>query len=261
MELFDTHLHLSLEQDNHEIVRRAQEAGVRFLLVCAGSYEDSLTVSEFARCHAGTFFAAGVHPHEADGFQYEPSVFDRFTSDPRFCAVGEIGIDTYYSISGLGKQIAVLKSMLGLALRYQVPAIIHCRSADGTDDAYRICFEELSAFSAQGGRFVAHCFAGSPDWMKRFAGLGAYFGVGGMLTFKRSDNIREVVMQMPEDRILLETDAPYLAPVPFRGKPNTPEYLPLVAHKLAELKGIPAERIADLTTRNALTLFQRVKRS
>ena len=205
MELFDTHLHLSQERDDHEIVRRAQEAGVRFLLVCAGSYEDSLTVSEFARSHTGTFFAAGIHPHEADGFQCAPSAFDRFASDPRFCAVGEIGIDTYYSISGLEKQIAVLNAMLGLALRYQVPAIIHCRAADGTDDAYRICFEELSAFAAKGGRFVVHCFAGSPDWMKRFAGLGAYFGVGGMLTFKRSDNIREVVMQMPEDRILLET--------------------------------------------------------
>lgn len=261
MELFDTHLHLSPEQDNHESVRRAQEAGVRQLLICAGNYEDSCTVRDFARCHTGTFFAAGVHPHEADGFQDDPSVFDRFAADPRFCAVGEIGIDTYYSISGLGKQISVLKSMLALALRHKVPAIIHCRAADGSEDAYQICRDELSAFAAQGGRFVVHCFAGSTDWMEKFAALGAYFGVGGMLTFKRSDNIREVVMRMPEDRILLETDAPYLAPVPFRGKPNVPEYLPLVAHKLAEMKGVPAEQIAELTNRNAFTLFNRAARS
>lgn len=260
MEIFDTHLHLSDEQDNYEIARRANEAGVKYLLVCGGSYEDSLRAQDFAEHGMNTFFAAGVHPHEADGFDGNPAAFRPFAESRRFCAVGEIGIDTYYGLSGLEKQEETLRGMLELALEFAVPAIIHCRAADGTFDAYDICFRHLAGFAAKGGAFVVHCFAGNIEWMKRFAELGAYFGVGGMLTFKRSDNIREVVMQMPEDRILLETDAPYLAPVPFRGRPNVPEYLPLVAHKLAEMKAVPAETVARMTTGNAFRLFKRIGR-
>lgn len=255
MELFDTHLHLSPERDNHEMIRKAQELGVRFQLVCASSLAAALAIRDIVRVHPDVFFAAGVHPHEAEGYVNDPAAFDRLAADPRFRAVGEIGIDTFYSISPLEKQTAALNDMLEFALRCKAPAIIHCRAAEGSDDAYQTCFDALSAFAARGGRFVVHCFAGTVEWMRKFAELGAYFGVGGMLTFKRSDNIREVVMRMPEDRILLETDSPYLAPVPFRGRPNFPEYLPLVAHKLAELKGVPAEQVAERTTRNAFALF------
>ncbi len=255
MELFDTHLHLSPDRDNHEIVCRAQEAGVRNLLFCAGGVEDSLLLREFVRLHAGCFFAAGVHPHEADAFRGDLSLFDPLAGDPRLRAIGEIGIDTCYSFSGLEQQISVFHSMLELALKWNLPAVVHCRAAEKSDDAYRICGEELSAFAAQGGRFVVHCFSGTVEQMEQFAETGAYFGVGGMLTFKKADNIRETVLRMPEERILLETDTPYLAPVPFRGKPNAPEYLPLVAHKLAELKHLSVEQIAERTTRNAFRLF------
>ncbi len=260
MEIFDTHLHLSEELDNDELVRRAWDAGVRYLLVCGGSWEDSLRARKFAEHLPNVFFAAGVHPHEADGFDGNTDVFRPFAESRRFCAVGEIGIDTYYGFSGLEQQEKTLREMLNLAREFAVPAIIHCRAAEGSLDAYGICYRYLSEFAAQGGTFVIHCFAGNVEWMKKFAELGAFFGVGGMLTFKRSDNIREVVMQMPSDRILLETDAPYLAPVPFRGKPNVPEYLPLVAYKLAEMKGVPAAEIAELTTGNAFRLFKRARR-
>ncbi len=260
MEIFDTHLHLSEEQDNYELVRRANEAGVKYLLVCGGSLPDSLRAQAFAECLPNVFFAAGVHPHEADGFNGELSEFQRLAESRHFCAVGEIGIDTYYGFSGVEQQEKTLEKMLLLAREFSVPAIIHCRSAEGSFEAYEICYRLLSKFAADGGTFVVHCFAGNTEWMEIFAELGAFFGVGGMLTFKRSDNIREVVMQMPEDRILLETDAPYLAPVPFRGKPNVPEYLPLVAYKLAEMKGRPVEKIAGMTTGNAFRLFKRIGR-
>ena len=258
MEIFDTHLHLSDELDNDELIRRANEVGVKYLLVCGGSYEDSCRAQTFAERLPNVFFAAGVHPHEADGFDGETGAFKSFAESRRFCAVGEIGIDTFYGFSGIERQESALAAMLKLAQDFSVPAIIHCRSAEGTEDAYEICYRHLSEFAANGGTFVVHCFAGSMAWMEKFADLGAFFGVGGMLTFKRSDNIREVVMEMPEDRILLETDAPYLAPVPFRGKPNVPEYLPLVAYKLAEMKALPAEAVAQRTTGNAFRLFQRI---
>ena len=257
MEIFDTHFHLSEEGGKpEEIVRRAREAGVKWLLACGGSLSDSPAVRDFAEQHDNVYFAAGVHPHEAGTFDGNIEPFRRFPESPKFRAVGEIGIDTYYANSEVEKQKQTLKIMLDWALECKAPAVIHCRAADGADDAYRICYELLAGFAAQNGKFVVHCFAGSTDWMRKFAELGAWFGVGGMLTFKRSDNIREVVMEMPEDRILLETDAPYLAPVPFRGRPNAPEYLPLVAHKLAEMKSCPAERIAVLTTANAFRFFE-----
>ena len=256
MELFDTHLHLSPDRDNHEIIRRAEEAGVRRMLFCAGTWKESVELRDFVRLHAGCFFAAGVHPHEADSFSEDPSVFESLGTDSRLRAIGEIGIDTCYSFSTLERQTEVFHAMLELALRMNLPAVVHCRAAEGTDDAYRICSRELSAFADRGGRFVVHCFAGNVEWMKIFAESGACFGVGGMLTFKKAENIRETVLQMPEDRILLETDTPYLAPVPFRGKPNEPAYLPLVAHKLAELKGLPVETVAEQTCRNAERLFR-----
>ena len=260
MEIFDTHLHLSEELDNDELVRRAGEVGVKYLLVCGGSHADSLRAQMFAERNPNVFFAAGVHPHEAEGFDGEIGPFRCFAESRRFCAVGEIGIDTYYGFSGVEQQVSALKAMLQLAQECSVPAIIHCRSAEGSSDAYEICYRHLSEFAASGGTFVVHCFAGTTEWMEKFAELGAFFGVGGMLTFKRSDNIREVVMRMPEDRILLETDAPYLAPVPFRGRPNVPKYLPLVAHKLAEMKAVPVGTIAQLTTGNAFRLFKRIGR-
>ena len=257
MEIFFFFFHLSEEGgDPKEIVRRAHEAGVRFLLACGGSLQDSSSVRDFAEQYDDVYFAAGVHPHEADSFDGSIEPFRAFSLSPKFRAVGEIGIDTYYENAGLDKQKDTMRIMLDWALECKAPAIIHCRAADGCDDSYQVCYELLSAFAGKGGKFVLHCFAGTPEWMRKFAELGSFFGVGGMLTFRRADNIREVVMLMPEDRILLETDSPYLAPVPFRGRPNTPEYLPLVAHKLAELKGVPVDRIAELTTSNAFRLFE-----
>ena len=145
--------------------------------------------------------------------------------------------------------------MLDLALSMKLPVSVHCRDKEDSEEAYRLTYDFLKDFSASGGRFVIHSYSGSPAYMERFAELGAWFGINGMITFKKAENIRTLAKLYPADKILLETDAPYLAPVPHRGKENTPAYIPLIAEALAAVRGVSLEEISELTNRNAENLF------
>ena len=260
LELFDTHAHLGDDgcPDEAEFYRRAEEAGVPWLLLCGSDYESSRRAAEFASHFGRVFFAAGLHPLDAVKHPCEAAAFEPFADAPRFAAVGEIGLDYYYERDTRDTQLAVFRAFLELALRLDKPAIVHTRDRDrdgGTlayDDAYAL----LRDFAADGGRFVLHSFAGGIADLERFADLGAYFGVGGMITFKKADNIRDLALRYPEDRILLETDSPYLAPVPFRGKENHPCLLPWTAHALASLRGWSMIRTAETTTANAQRFFR-----
>ena len=186
----------------------------------------------------------------------EAAAFEAFSDAPRFAAVGEIGLDYYYERDTRDTQIRVFRAFLELALRLDRPAIVHTRDADGGTLAYGDAFGPLSDFASAGGRFVLHSFAGSLADLERFAALGAFFGCGGMVTFKKADNIRALALRYPEDRILLETDSPYLAPVPFRGQENHPGFLPWTAHALAALRGWSMKTTAALTTSNAKRFFR-----
>ena len=136
--------------------------------------------------------------------------------------------------------------------------MVHCRDKADSVLAYADAYSLLKPFAERGGKFVLHCYAGTPDYAEKFAALGSYFGVGGMITFGKADNIRELAKLLPADRLLLETDAPYLAPKPYRGKPNHSRYIPLIGAKLAEVRGITPEECARLTTANAARLFPRL---
>lgn len=259
MDLFDTHAHLTEEDiDPAAYCQRAEESGVSRVLFCSSGMENSRRSAAFAAACPNFYFAAGVHPHEAVEMPEPAADYKVFDSCPRLIAIGELGLDYYYDFSPRERQQEVFRDFLALALEMDLPAIVHCRDKDGADDAYGDCYAILKDFSAAGGKFVLHSYAGSVDWMKRFAGLGAWFGVGGMLTFKRADNIREVVAEMPLDRIILETDSPYLAPVPHRGKTNHPSFLPFTAQALANLTDKTTDEISALTTANALALFRRI---
>lgn len=255
MDFFDTHLHLSEIPDPAEYVVSANAAGVKYLLACGGDAEDSEIARIFSEQFPNCFFAAGVHPHTAESYDGNARTFQYLCGSPKCLAVGEIGIDTFYSISNLEYQKKAFQDMLDVALDLNLPAIVHCRAKDGESDAYDICLELLTVFSKRGGRFVVHCYTGTMENLHRFSELGAYFGVGGMITFRKADNVRALAAAMPEDRILLETDAPYLAPIPYRGKRNESKYIPLIAEKLAEVRLTTAESIARLTTENAFRLF------
>ena len=206
------------------------------------------------------FFAAGVHPHDAENGGAPVPDFERFIDSDGFAAFGEVGLDYYYGHSERKVQLRVFEEFAGLAARTGAPIIVHCRSdSDGTS-AFDDTFDVLRELAADGGRFVLHCFTGDPEQVERFSELGAFFGVAGIVTFKKADNIRESIPRIPHGKLLLETDAPWLAPIPFRGKHNHSKHIPLIAEAVAGVLGRTTAEIAEETTANALDLFADWKR-
>ncbi len=254
--LFDTHVHLTEEDtDPAAYLQRALDAGVAEMMFCSSGLENSKRSAEFAAESDSFYYAVGVHPHEAAEALEPASAYRIFQPD----AIGELGLDYYYDISPGERQKAVFQDFLELALELGKPAVVHCRDKENSELAYADAYEILLPFAKRGGVFELHSYAGSAEWMKKFRDLGAWFGVGGMLTFKRAENILAVVAEMPLDRILLETDSPYLAPVPHRGKINHPSFLPYTAEALAKLTDKTAEEICSMTTANAHRFLGKMK--
>jgi len=256
----DTHFHGGeYLPDFAAYVREADEAGVGCMLLCASGAGEILPARQAAAAFPQIYYAAGIHPHNAETDRDFLAELDRFPGDPKLAAAGEIGLDYYYDFSPRAAQLEVLEYLLGWALRHDLPAVLHCRDKAGSELAYEDMYSLVKPFAERGGRFVLHCYAGSPEFAEKFAALGSYFGVGGMITFGKADNIRELAKLLPLDRLLLETDAPYLAPKPYRGKPNHSKYIPLIGAKLAEVRGITPEECARITTENACRLFSGIR--
>ncbi len=251
MSLFDTHCHFTSEESPEEFRRKCEEAGVGQALMCGGSYEDSLETAEFSKRAGNCLFAAGVHPNEAADFKGKAEDFEIFAEREGFAAVGEIGLDFLRGEPERGLQTRIFSEFLDLALKLGKPAVVHCRDKEGVYDAYAASYEHLKPFSEKGGSFVLHCYTGSVEWAERFLALGAYFGIGGIITFAKGQNVRDVALALPAKNLLLETDSPYLAPVPHRGKPNHPSLLPHTAKALAKLRGESLEALSEATTENA----------
>ena len=241
MELFDTHFHLgdaaapeevmaAIRADQELVRTRLPDPVTRLHLLCAGdSLEGSRQAAEFAAVVPDAYFAAGVHPHEADEYRKTGGDFSEFRNNCKLKAVGEIGLDYFYGLSVRDNQLSVLEEFLELALEWRLPAMLHLRDRDGAVEAYEDALTLLRDFVRDGGRFVIHCYAGDARFAEEFLALGGYFGVTGLYMFKAADNIRDVVARLPLERLLIETDAPYLAPVPFRGRRNSPGMVGLVA--------------------------------
>lgn len=255
MDFFDTHFHLP---DTGELVGYLEELPPehRFRLMAAGgSYESSRRAAEFAAGHPRVWCACGVHPHEAEGFSGDTGGFRELLAGAKVRAVGEIGLDFFYDFAPRPVQMRCFEAFLALALEVKLPAIVHCRDQADRGDAYRECYAMLKDFAADGGRFILHCYAGDEAWLEKFLELGGYFGVTGMVTFPKSANIRVILKRIPDDRLLLETDAPYLAPVPYRGRENHPKHLPVIAEFAAREKCLELEDLAALTVSNGLRAF------
>ena len=252
----DTHFHAGdYLPDFSAYIQEAEDAGVHRLLLCASGKEETGPARDAAQAFPSLYYAVGIHPHNAESDRDFLPELDRFTGDPKLAAAGEIGLDYYYDLSPRQPQRDVLEYQLDWALKNHLPAVIHCRDKAESEQAYADAYGLLKPFAERGGKFVLHCYAGSPAYAEKFAALGSYFGVGGMITFGKADNIRELAGLLPLDRLLVETDAPYLAPKPYRGKPNHSKFIPLIGAKLAEIKGITPEECAAATTANARRLF------
>ena len=260
----DTHFHLCEDIALPDYITEAQKENVQKFLLNTGSLQETEEASLLAKDFTGILkYTAGIHPGSVSDLPPQekeniagliPS-FRKFVSDPSLGAIGEIGLDFYYDCGPEAHQIQVFNAFLELALETGKPAVIHCRDKEDSFRAYEITYSLLKEFAGKGGIFDLHCYAGTVQWAEKFLDLGGFFGVGGMVTFKKADNIREIARYLPVERLLLETDAPYLAPVPYRGKPNRSKYIPIIGETLAVLKNIPLQDLAAVTTENAEKLF------
>lgn len=262
MQLFDTHFHYSGEatpcEYRRKILTEALNAGVfpesLELNAVGGDFIESLRAREFAHGVPDCVFSTGVHPGSVERYSGNIREFDVFKDDPLLAAVGELGLDYYYNPETACLQRKVLAEFLALALEWNKPAVIHLRD-QGDDSAFRDGMAMLQDFASSGGRFEVHCFTGSQEWAEKILELGGFIGITGMVTFRKAENIRETAARVPLDRLLLETDSPYLAPLPYRGKENHPGFLGLIAAKVAEIRGSGIEETAAATACNARRFF------
>jgi TatD DNase family protein len=253
MEFIDTHSHLYDEAfagDEDAAVARAAEAGVSRIIFPDIDSQSRDAMFAFADRHPGVIFPClGLHPTSVDGgWQEELQKMEAFMSR-RIWAIGEIGMDCYWSKEFISEQQEVLRIQLEMAAKADLPVIIHSR------ESTELIINVLKECKSLGIRGVFHAFSGSVETFRELDRLGDwYVGIGGVLTYKKA-SIAETVRRIPLKRILLETDSPYLTPVPFRGKRNESSYIPHIAEKLSELTETPVEKIADTTTTNARKLF------
>lgn len=236
-----------------EVLARARAAGVSRFLVPGTTIADSREAVSIAASQEGVVAAVGVHPHEAKDFEpaRDGAALEDLAKSPGVVAIGEVGLDFHYDHSPRGKQLEVLEWMLDLARRFRLPAILHNRESGA----------ELLALLARGGpredAGVFHSFAESADYGAKAIDLGFRVSFSGMITFRRAENVRDAAAGLPLDAMLVETDSPYLAPEPHRGKPNEPAFVVETARKLAEVKGASFEEVGTATTANFARLFSR----
>ena len=254
--LIDSHCHLDDKQfdpDRNELIARALAAGVeRMLAIGTGDGPPDLEAAlRLARQHSFIYATVGVHPHDASKATPETfAALETLAAETKVLAIGEIGLDYHYDFSPRDVQRDVFIRQLKLAGRAGKPIVIHTREA--WDDTLLVLKEHLhgSAWRCPTGTGIIHCFSGGPEEARQALDLGFYLSFGGVLTFPKAEALREAARLAPEDRLLVETDAPYLAPVPKRGKRNEPAFMVETARRLAAVRGTTPERIAEVTTEN-----------
>ena len=257
--LVDSHCHLDFpdfENERDEIVSRAGEAGVGLIVTISTRVRKFHAVSAIAERYDNVWCTVGTHPHNAaEETDVTADELVSLSEHPKVAGIGEAGLDYFYDKAPRDLQAKSFRTHIEAARRTGLPLVIHARDAD--DDVAAILREEtgMGAFP-----FILHCFSSGPALARTGVELGGYVSFSGILTFKKSDALREVAKGIPRDRLLVETDAPYLAPVPFRGKRNEPAYVVHTAAVLAETIGLPPEETAAITSENFFRLFKKVPR-
>jgi TatD DNase family protein len=253
MNLTDTHLHLHFPQydgDRPEMIERAIRGGITSFLNIGTDLEDSRKAIAIAEQYPEVYAAVGYHPHETKTANVSDlAELERLLVHPKVVAVGEVGLDYFHEHSPRDVQEKLLRTFLAWGEQYHKPIIIHCR------DAYEDLLRILREHTSQSYRGTLHCFSSDARTMKEYLSLGFHIAFGGALTYKKNDVLREACAQCPKDRLLLETDAPYLPPQSKRGRRNEPLYMIETAECAAALHGMSVDEIADLTTKNAKALF------
>lgn len=248
--IFDSHAHYNDEQfdiDRDALLASLPEAGIVGILNCGTDVESSIVSIEMAEKYPFVYAACGYHPESALEFNEERlSEIEKMLSHGKCVAVGEIGLEYHYDFVPKDVQKYVFEKHLELAVKYDMPVIVHDR------EAHADTLELLKKYNPKG---VLHCYSGSVEMAKEILKMGMYIGLGGAVTFKNAIKPVEVAQMIPLDRLLLETDCPYMAPVPMRGKRNNSVYISYVAEKIADIKNIQVHDLLDITSENAMNLF------
>lgn len=256
--LIDTHCHLNDEKLLCDVDRIVDDFGKDNLesAICVGyDMPSSELAVTLANKYDKVYAAVGVHPHDADTLDDDACQrLLELANDGKVVGFGEIGLDYYYDLSEREVQKSAFAKQIELAHQANLPVILHVR--DAYEDTRKILFDMRNYI--QNG-LLLHCYSGSSEYVKIFDKLDAYYAFGGAITFKNAKHNLESLAVVPKDRLLLETDCPYMTPVPFRGKANEPKYVALVAQKAADVLGVSVEEIENITTKNAKRLFTRLK--
>ena len=254
--LVDSHCHLDFPDfaaERDAVIARAQTAGVGAFVTISTRLDAFPGVRAIAEAHDNIWCSVGAHPHEAaDHAELLADRLVEFAAHPRVVGIGETGLDFHYDLSPRDLQERVFRTHIAAARRTGLPLIIHAREAD---DAIGDILEE-----ARPGAGVLHCFSSGRRLAERAMALGFYISISGIVTFKNAGELREIVRDVPLDRLLVETDAPYLAPVPYRGRRNEPAYVAATAAFVAGLKGVTPDDLAAVTTDNFFRLFGKARR-
>ena len=257
--IIDTHAHYDDEkydEDREELLASFWAGGVSKVINMGTRIETSLSTVELAKTHENVYAAVGIHPEELEGLVPDYiSVLWGLTAEKKVVMIGEIGLDYYWDKDHKEEQKKVFREQLQLAARLGLPVSIHSREA--AEDTINILEEEVAAATAKGHRLtgILHCYGYSTEMAKRFISLGFLLGIGGVCTFKNSKKLKETIKEIPLEKLVLETDAPYLAPEPYRGKRNSSLYIDFVAAAIADLKGIEKAEVLAKTEENALKLI------
>lgn len=254
MMIFDTHAHYDDEQfdeDRDELLASMQACGVEAVTNIGASLTTSQNTIELTKKYPFVYGAIGVHPNEVDELNEDGIAWLKENSTlPKIVAVGEIGLDYYWDEPGREVQKKWFLRQLELAWEVKLPVVIHSR------DAAKDTLDIMKSFHAENLGGVIHCFSYTKEMAREYLNMGFYLGIGGVVTFKNAKKLKEVVEYMPMEQMVLETDCPYLSPVPNRGKRNSSLNLPYVVEEVAHLKGISVDEVIDITNRNAKTMYR-----
>ena len=255
MNFVDTHLHLhfpEFQSDFETVLKRAREAGVQFLINIGTDLESSRQAIAIAEKHDFIYATVGIHPHDAkDATPEDMCQLAGLAKHPKVVAIGEVGLDFFRNLSPEEIQRKLIVQFFEMAKQANLPLVLHIR------ESYEAMIELLNAHFTPPIRAVSHCFAGSRETMEILIELGLFISFAGPVTYKKNDALRDAVRACPEERILIETDAPFLAPQAHRGKRNEPAFMMETARLIAELRNISLEQLSQITSRNSATLFGR----
>ena len=252
--LVDSHAHLEMpefKKDLEEVIQRAKESGVEYIFTVGTEKKDWKRALEIAHSHPKIYAILGVHPHNAreiDDRTYP--ILKELCRNEKVRAYGEIGLDFFRNLSPREIQIKRFREQIALARELHLPIVVHDR------EAHQETLEILKSEKAETYGGIIHCFSGDYRMAKECLDMGFYISVPGTITFKNAEEFHEIVKKLPLESLLVETDAPFLSPVPFRGKRNEPSFVRYTAQRIADLKKVPFEKVAEVTTANALSVFK-----